>query len=432
MRSLTSAIALAATLGAALPLAPLPGPASAQDVSPALAERLHDAVGDAEPSGGTSFSTAELDHLVAPIALYPDALLAQVLVAATYPDQVSAAGAVIDRAAGMSDDALSDAIASGHWDESILVLLSGFPSVLDRMAAQPDWTRDLGAAVTADHPGIMAAVQTMRTQAAAQGNLTSNAAQVVSRSSSGISIRPADPKVVYVPEYDPDTVYVTRDVTYAGPKPAASGVNPIVAGALGFGAGLVVANLWHDSHHHDSNPGWSDYWQRQNVFDWQGGNFYPQPGPQPAPWAPPPVAHRPGPPPAPPVPAAHRPGPPPAGQPDGQSPGHRPAATPAANPGADTDAAPPRTAAPDHRRPPEPQQPQQGQGVPAPQQQARPRPQAHPDTQAGKPANPNAPGPRAGQGPGAGQRPQQQQQAGQRHPLPAVCKKHPDDPACRP
>lgn len=306
MRNLTSIVALVAVLGGAL-ATPL-SPAIAQDAT--TAARLRAAVGQAQPlaTQGTlqpavSFSSDELNKLVARIALYPDALLAQVLVAATFPDQVSDAGDLIQRAPGMSDSALSDAVAAAHWDESVLLLLAGFPTVLSRMAGDPDWTRQLGEAVTNDNPAVMAAVQHMRTQAVAAGNLTTNRAQVVNTGSSGITIRSADPKVVYVPQYDPVTVYSTRDAVYSGPAPVASsgGVNPIVAGALGFGAGFLVSKLVDNHDDHDDDQ-WSGYWQRDDVFDWHSGGFYPRPGPGAPIWAPPPGG---GPMPPPPPPFWH-------------------------------------------------------------------------------------------------------------------------------
>ena len=297
MRTLTSIIALVAVLGAPLSAALAQDDATAARLRAAVSQAGSPPLPAVSATAPTSYTSDELDQIVAPVALYPDALLAQVLVAATFPDQVADAGALIERAPGMSDDALARAVAAGHWDESVLTLLSGFPSVLGRMASDMDWTRRLGDAVTDDDPGVMAAVQHMRGQAYAAGNLASNRAQVVNQGSDGITIRPADPKVVYVPQYDPAAVYSTRDVAYAGPPPAANpGVNPIVAGAIGFGAGYLVSSLIDDDHHDDDH--WSGYWQRDDVFNWHSGAFYPRPGPGAPPWAPPPGGgHMPPPPP---------------------------------------------------------------------------------------------------------------------------------------
>lgn len=422
MRSLTSAIALVAALATVVPS----HPGWTQDVSPALAQRLRDAVAQAEPppvppdSGVTpgTFSSQELDHLVAPIALYPDALLAQVLVASTFPDQVSAAGDLIGRASGLSDAALSDAIAAGHWDPSVLALVSGFPSVVTRMADDMGWTRDLGAAVAGDDSGVMAAVQTMRSEAIAKGNLQSNRAQTVVQDTSGISIRPADPKVVYVPQYDPDTIYETRGAVYGGPAPvASSGVNPLVAGAIGFGAGLLVANLWHDDHHHDSGggEGWPGYWQRPNVFDWEGGRFYPRPGPNPAPWAPPPHGQRgPGP-----GPAPGNAGVPPA-------PPHRHGGNPPAPPGSSHQAGSQPRQSDTHAPSAPPPQHRRTQSLEALGAEEAPRPDHRQPPQAEA---------RHAQAPDQGR--EAPRQAGDQHggsrqqASPEYCKRHPDDAACR-
>jgi hypothetical protein len=370
--------------------------AYAQDVSATLAQRLNNAVTQSEPATTTSssslpaasYTAAQLDKLVSPIALYPDALLAQVLVASTYPDQVNAAGALIARAPNMSDSDLADAVSAGQWDQSILVLLSGFPSVLSRMADQTSWTSDLGTAFASDHAGVISAIQTMRSEAMDKGNLTSNTAQVVSRNDSGITIRPADPKVVYVPQYDPETVFVDRDVAYAGPAPIATGVNPIVAGAIGFGAGLLVSNLWNNSNDNNGNGnhGWANYWH-QDAIDWRREALYPRPGPNPAPWAPPPRHAMPGPVASQPPAHQHRPG-----QPSSSVASTAPAAQPPAarhpasttrtseqRPQQASNATPPRpaTAAHDHHHPrPEAQTPV-AQHQPATSPAARSRNNSH-------------------------------------------------------
>lgn len=446
MKSFSSVVALVAVLGTGLP----PGLASAQGVSPDLAARLRDAVAQAEPqisptTGGVSsasFSTSELDHIVAPIALYPDALLAQVLVASTYPDQVSAAGQLISRASGMSDSDLSDAIAAQQWDQSVLVLLSGFPSVVSRMADDMGWTRELGSAVTSDNASVMSAVQRMRSQAAAAGNLVSNRAQAVRTTSSGISIVPADPKVVYVPTYDPETVYTTRNVAYAGPPvetvQSSPGINPFVAGALGFGAGLLVSNLFHHADHHDSSspppppppPGpWANYWQRDDVIDWRTGGVRPAPG---APvWTSPHGGQMPPSPPPPggprgaglPPQQGHPPAPPPPAQAHGgQPPAHRTQTDLFGTPIRQTD----QVAQPQQQRRPPPHQPPQ----PGPQtifgDQAQPPRQAHPRQGQPQPGQPPQPQQRAHEQ----QRPEQQRPE-QRGPSPEFCREHPGNQACK-
>ena len=200
----------------------------------------------------------ELDALVAPVALYPDALLAQVLVAATHPLQVAKADQLIAASAEMPEDELTDALARQDFDPSVLVLLAGFPTVVSRMAEDLDWTERLGLAMLSQDEDVLEAVQRMRAEAEAVGNLESNEAQIVEEDAGEIYIRPADPEVVYVPSYDPVTTYTTPytpayTTPYAGAMPYGASSsslnplhNPLVAGALAFGAALLVQELFGD------------------------------------------------------------------------------------------------------------------------------------------------------------------------------------------
>src|SRR5262249_30180501 len=142
---------------------------------------------------------AQLDKLVAPIALYPDPLVAQILPASTYPVEVVEAAR--DLASGRPDRA-----TASQWDPSIQALLS-FPTVLKMMSDKINWTTQLGQAVAANQAEVMAAIQHARHEAQAAGNLTSNDKQVVSVQGSGdastIIIQPASPQYIYVPQYNP-------------------------------------------------------------------------------------------------------------------------------------------------------------------------------------------------------------------------------------
>ncbi len=151
----------------------------------------------------------ELDDLVAPVALYPDSLLTQVLIAATYPLDIVKAERFLSDNAELSDKDRADAAAGEDWDPSVQVLASGFPTVLERMAEDIDWTEDLGDAMLAQTDDLLDAVQRMRARAAASGNLASNEAQTVATEGDAISIAPANPQTVYVPSYDPVTTYTT-------------------------------------------------------------------------------------------------------------------------------------------------------------------------------------------------------------------------------
>jgi hypothetical protein len=169
--------------------------------------------------------------LVTRIALYPDPLLAQVLAAATYSDQIPAAARWADEHHYLTGDALAKAIADDHlsWDPSVQALLP-FPSVLEKMAADMGWTRELGDAFLAQRQDVMDAVQRMRQKAKDYGYLRSND-QIIVTGGPYIEIDPVDPAFICVPVYDPLVVFWP-------PRPG------IVVGAaisFGFGVNLGVA-----------------------------------------------------------------------------------------------------------------------------------------------------------------------------------------------
>ncbi|MEJ0065517.1 MAG: DUF3300 domain-containing protein [Caulobacteraceae bacterium] len=153
-------------------------------------------------------SQAQLDQMLAPIALYPDDLLAQVVMAAGYPTEVVDADRWLedtDNAALKGDD-LSAALDQVSWDPSVKSLVQ-FPQVLHMMDAQLDWTESLGEAFVADPNAVMDSIQRLRRQAQAAGKLRSNAQEVVSEQDGQILIAPAVAQTVYVPDYDPGVVY---------------------------------------------------------------------------------------------------------------------------------------------------------------------------------------------------------------------------------
>lgn len=153
---------------------------------------------------------APLDQLVAPVALYPDALLAQVLTCAASPGQVTEMNTWVQQNSQLHGTALQDAAQERGYDASF-VALALFPDVLNQLASQIDWTTELGTAFLSDPKGVMDAVQRLRAQAQAAGNLQSTPQQVVnSETQNGqpiIVIQPANPQVVYVPVYNPQLVY---------------------------------------------------------------------------------------------------------------------------------------------------------------------------------------------------------------------------------
>ena len=153
----------------------------------------------------------ELDDLVAPVALYPDSLLTQVFVASTYPIDIVKADRFIAAQAELSDKERATAAEAEDWDPSVQVLTGGFPSVVQRMAAEIDWTEELGDAMLAQTDDLLDAVQRQRARAVALGNLSTNDAQVVAEQDENISIAPADPDVVYVPSYDSSVAFTEPD-----------------------------------------------------------------------------------------------------------------------------------------------------------------------------------------------------------------------------
>jgi hypothetical protein len=166
----------------------------------------------------------DLDTLVAPIALYPDELLANVLPASTYPVQI------VEAARATQNDGKADPAQEDTWDPSVQALVS-YPSVLQMMDDRIDWTSQLGSAVAEDQGAVLAAVQRVRAQAQKAGNLHSNDKQTVSDSGGAITIAPADPEVVYVPQYDP--------VAILSPPPW-WGYYPPYYGVVAYGPGFGI------------------------------------------------------------------------------------------------------------------------------------------------------------------------------------------------
>src|ERR1017187_140118 len=160
-----------------------------------------------QPPVQTAPQTPEqLQQLVAPIALYPDALVAQILAAATYPDQIVEADRWLQQHTDLKDEQLGKEVDKQPWDPSVKALVE-FPSVLANMDKNLSWTSSLGDAYVNQQQDVMNAVQAMRDRAEKAGNLKSTSQEKVSKQGQTIVIEPADPEVVYVPEYDPWLVY---------------------------------------------------------------------------------------------------------------------------------------------------------------------------------------------------------------------------------
>lgn len=156
-----------------------------------------------------SYSQAELEQMLAPVALYPDPLLSQVLMASTYPVEVVEAARWTRANPGLQGDAAVQAVQGADWDPSVKSLVA-FPQIVQWMDENLDWTRSVGDAYLGQQPYVMETVQQLRLRAQAAGNLQSNSEIVVQRQGPAIAIYPANPQVVYVPYYDPLVVYYRR------------------------------------------------------------------------------------------------------------------------------------------------------------------------------------------------------------------------------
>ena len=191
------------------------------------------------------FKQEELDQLLAPIALYPDSLLAQIFMAATYPLEVVQAGKWTKANQNLKGDALAAALEKQDWDPSVKSLVN-FPQVLDMMNEKLDWTQKLGDTFLAQQKEVMDTVQKLRAKAEAQGNLKTTDQQkvVVEKETQTIIIESANPQVVYVPTYNPTVVYGTwwypaYPPYYYYPPGYAAG-----AALFSFGVGVAVGAAW--------------------------------------------------------------------------------------------------------------------------------------------------------------------------------------------
>jgi hypothetical protein len=185
-------------------------------------------------------SQQQLSALVAPIALYPDPLVSQILMASTYPLEVAEAANWQRQNSNLSGSALDNALQSQTWDPSVKSLVS-FPQALQMLGKDLSWTQKLGDAVLAQQSDVMAAIQSMRSKAKQAGNLSSTPQQSVSASGQNIIIEPSNPQVIYVPTYNPTVIYGPWPYP-AYPPPPPYYPPGYVAGAsmLSFGAGMAV------------------------------------------------------------------------------------------------------------------------------------------------------------------------------------------------
>ena len=211
----------------------------------------------------------QLDALVAPIALYPDSLLAQTLAASTYPLEIMQLQQWLTKNSTLKDKALADAVAKQPWDPSVQSM-AALPDVVKRLADDIQWTTDLGNAFLAQQSDVMDAVQRMRKKAQEKGNLKSSEQQRVEtqtiESKSVIVIEQSKPEVVYVPSYDPvvvygPPVYPYPPIYYPPPGYYAAGM------AISFGIGVAMGAFW------GGGAGWGCGWGGNNVVINNNNNF---------------------------------------------------------------------------------------------------------------------------------------------------------------
>jgi hypothetical protein len=206
-------------------------------------------------------SATEIENIVSPIALYPDQLVAQILGAATYPDQVTAASNYVN-SSGLKGDALMKGVDGQPWDPSVKALTQ-FPTVLDQMAKNLAWTSALGDAAYNQQKDVMTAIQKLRQEAKAAGNLkTTSEIKVVQESPQTIVIQPANPQVVYVPSYNPTVVYGTP---YNPPGYSTAAL--VTTGLISFGVGMAIGA----SMNNNCCGSWGYYGGGWGC-NWRGGN----------------------------------------------------------------------------------------------------------------------------------------------------------------
>jgi hypothetical protein len=225
----------------------------------------------------------QLDSLVAPIALYPDPMLSQTLVASTYPLEIVQLQQWLEKHKDLKDKALADAVQKENWDPSIQAM-AGLPEVVKQLADNIKWTSDLGNAFLAQQEDVMAAVQRMRTKAMGAGNLKTTEQQKVEtkvvETKTVVVIEQANPQVVYVPSYNPvvvygPPVYPYPPIYYPPPGAYAAGM------AISFGVGVAMGAMWHGGWgygcgwgHNDVNINVNNNFQRNNInnINRSGGN----------------------------------------------------------------------------------------------------------------------------------------------------------------
>jgi hypothetical protein len=307
------ALVLCAALGALLSFSGCGSKETPAPAAPAAPAPAADATGApvAAPVTATevtrSWTPEALEELLAPIALYPDPVLSQVLIASTNPQEVLDAGNWLIANPGLKGTALDDGAAQAGFTPPIRALVQ-FPETVDMMCLELGWTTELGEAFVADQAGVLGAVQRLRRQAMDVGNLQSSAQmKVETQRQEGqevVVLKPAQPEVVYVPQYDPVAAYAPPPAADLAAAPAAattpattttttveqkSGYSTgamVTTGVLAFGAGILVNELFDDDDHHHKNDyyypnygyGGMPYYPPYPYRPSYGGGYYPSNG----------------------------------------------------------------------------------------------------------------------------------------------------------
>jgi hypothetical protein len=259
------------------PQAQAPTPVAAPDAVPAAATATP--VTAAEVT--RTWTPEALEELLAPIALYPDPVLSQLLIAATNPQEVLDAGNWLLQNTTLKGSALDDAAATVGFTPPIRALVQ-FPETVDMMCLELDWTTELGEAFVADQAGVLGAVQRLRKQAVDVGNLqSSEQMKVETQVQEGqevVVLKPAKPEVVYVPQYDPVAAYApapattTPATTVTEEKSGHSTGAMITTGVLAFGAGILVNELFDDDHKNKNKNKYDYYYPN---YGYGGMPYYP-------------------------------------------------------------------------------------------------------------------------------------------------------------
>ena len=234
---------------------------------------------------GAAATAEELDRLLAPVALYPDQLLGQILICAQNPGNVDALNLWMGKNPALKGSELQDAVTNQGFEPSF-VTLALFPQVVKMMADQLDWTTSLGVAFTSDRPSVFASIQRLRKKAHDVGTLKSTPQQEVETrtTSSGedvIVIEPANPQVVYVPQYNTTTIYTQTPASNTVVVVESDNTDEVIAaGMIGFTAGVAMSATWGNPYYYGPygwyggaymyNDGWDDYYDAREDAreDW--------------------------------------------------------------------------------------------------------------------------------------------------------------------